>query len=198
VCYACAVSNGARAHRRAAITIACAALALAPAAAHADASSWMFVGGGAMAHSEGDADLDTAGALSFDVGVGTSPRGVVIVGGLFRIAPLLGSGTDLAIVARGATRGFQAGDFGVALDAGSYVRFWTPETTGGFTGAVVLGAPMGLTLSLQGLVGGGDSLGFGAVAGIDLARLTVYRESGLDYWPNPLPAEHDRRSARGW
>jgi hypothetical protein len=162
--------------------------------ARADSSAWLFMGGGAMGWKQGDADFTTSGALSFDLGVGTTPDASFIFGGLFRMTPILGSGTDLALLGRAATWGFQAARFGLALDAGGYARFWGVGSAG-FTGAVTLGAPLGITVSLQGLVGSNDTLGFGAVAGLDLLRLTLYRQSLLDWWPNPSPAQELRQDA---
>ena len=170
-----------------------AALAWA-APARADTSAWIFTGGGAMGWKQGGGDFTVNGALSFDIGVGTTPDAPFIVGGLFRMTPILGSGTDLGLLGRVATRGFQASQLGLALDAGGYARFWGVGSTG-FTGAVTLGAPLGLTLSLQGGVGTNDALAFGAVAGLDLLRLTVYRQSLLDWWPNPSPAQEPQKDA---
>jgi hypothetical protein len=171
-----------------------AALAWA-APARADASTWVFVGGGAMGWRQGGSDFTLDSALSFDMGVGTTPDAPFVFGGLFRMTPLLGTGTDLALLARAATYGFQASRFGVALDAGGYARFWGVQSTG-FAGALTLGAPLGLTVSLQGSVGTNDALGFGVVAGIDLLRLTLYRQSLLDWWPNPSPGQEIRQDAR--
>jgi hypothetical protein len=161
----------------------------------ADASSWLFAGGGAMSWKQGGGDFTVDSALSLDLGVGTTPDAPFLFGGLFRVTSLLGSGTDLALLARAATRGFQAAELGVAVDAGAYQRFWGERSTG-FTGALTLGAPLGLSLSLQASVGTNDALAFGAVAGIDLLRLTVYRQSMLQWWPNPSPAQ-ERGRGRG-
>ncbi|WP_437679833.1 hypothetical protein [Sorangium sp. So ce131] len=157
----------------------------------ADASAWVFTGAGAVAWKQGDSDFVFDGALSLDVGVGTTPDAPFIFGGLARATPILDSGIDLALLARAATRGFQAGDFGLALDAGAYTRLWGERSTG-FTGSLTLGAPPGITLSLQGSIGTNDAVSFAAVAGIDLLRLTVYRQSFLPLWPNPSPAQQDR------
>jgi hypothetical protein len=156
--------------------------------ARADASAWVFVGGGGLGWKQGsEGRFSGSGALAFDVGVGTSPDGPVIVGGLFRVEPILGSGTDLALVARVATHGFQAGGFGLAFDAGGYARFWgTPSQ--GFAGGLTVGAPLGFQISLQTMVGTDKALAFGAVAGVDLLRLTVYRQTMLEHWQNPSPA----------
>jgi hypothetical protein len=154
-------------------------------AARADASAWLFAGGGATSWKNGDATtLDPM--LAFDLGVGTSPRGRFIAGGLVRLAPILGQGSDLSLLARGATRGFQAGDFGLAVDAGIYGRFWGAESTG-FAGGLTLGAPLGAQLSVQTMIGSHDAFAVSAVLGLDLLRLTVYRRTLLDWWPNPSP-----------
>lgn len=157
----------------------------------ADTSAWVFAGGGGLGWKQtrdgSDNSFRASGALAFDVGVGTSPDAPFIVGGLFRVEPILGSGTDLALVARVATHGFQAGDFGLALDAGGYARFWG-DTSQGFAGGLTLGAPLGLQISLQTMVGTHKAVAFGAVAGVDLLRLTVYRQTFLEHWQNPSPA----------
>jgi hypothetical protein len=166
------------------------ALASAP-SAHAEPSAWVFVGGGPMGWKQEDAAFKTSGAMQFDVGIGTRPDAPVIVGGLFRMTPFFGSGTDLALLARAATRGFQEARFGLALDAGGYERFWG-ATSRGFAGALNVGLPLGFTLSLQTEVGTDRAVTLGGVAGIDLARLTVYRRSLLNFWPNTGPAQKPR------
>lgn len=178
---------------RALLTVAAlvGATALARPAA-ADPSAWVFVGGGPLGWKQGEnASFATSGALSFDVGLGTTPEARFIAGGLFRMTPVLGSGTDLALLARVATHGFQAGGFGLALDAGGYERFWG-ATSRGFSGAVNLGVPLGFTVSLQTEVGTDKAVALGAVAGLDLLRLTVFRKSLLNWWPNPSPAQRAR------
>ena len=191
--------------RRSVPLLAFCALALCPAAAHADSSAWMFVGGGMIATRlkpevptlpAEDFSLDPSGAMSIDIGVGTTPDGAFIVGGLFKIVPIFDFGADLAFTVRGATHGFQAGDFGLAIDAGGYARPWGAGSLGG-TGALVLGAPLGLQLSLQGLIGTNDALGVGAIAGIDFLRLTTQRQSLLDFWPNPSPSQREPRKSAG-
>ncbi len=61
----------------------------------------------------------------------------------------------------------------------------------------MLGAPWGITLSATGTLGSNDERSVSAVLGIDFARLTVYRTSGGQWWPNTFPAyrpgEDDRR-----
>jgi hypothetical protein len=176
------------------LAAACALVPLALAApARADASSWFFAGAGPVAWRQGaDAtSYNISAALQFDVGVGTSPDAPFIIGGLFRLAPILGSGSDLGLLLRGATHGFQAGGFGVAIDGGAYARFWGDESAG-FQGGITLGAPIGLTLSLLASVGSDDAKSFGATLGFDFLRLTVYRQTSLDAWPNPYPAQEAR------
>jgi len=125
--------------------------------------------------------------MSIDFGVGTTPDGPVIFGGLFRLMPVIDVGTDASLMVRVATHGFQAGKLGVAFDAGGYQRLWGSYSRG-VTGGITLGLPLGFSIGVTGLYGTGDSLAFGAIAGIDFLRMTVYRQSMLDAWPNPYPA----------
>lgn len=165
--------------------------------ARADASAWTFVGGGARAWRQGDAatSYTVSGSMQLDVGVGTTPDGSFVAGGLFRLEPIFGSGADMSLLARAATKGFQAGGFGVAVDAGGYARFWGAESAG-FEGGLTIGAPLGLSLSLVGSVGTDSARSFGASLGIDFLRLTVYRQTLLDAWPNPAPAQQARFGRR--
>ncbi len=178
------------------------ALLTAPAMARADATGWASFSGGA-AIKQGDVVLEdgtevpsgddggqVAPQLQFDVGVGTTPSAPIIVGGLFRISPTLGQRTDFSVVARGATHGFQTGPIGLALEAGAYARA-DDEASVGFVGGAVLGGPLGLQLSVLASFGTTDEYGGAALLGIDLLRLTIYRQDLLDYWPNPLPPDRD-------
>ncbi len=166
------------------LAISAFALALSSATAHADTSAWASLSAGpsVLSHDGGEATLRAA--MAFDAGVGTSPKEPLVFGGLFRISPTIEEGTDLSLVARGATRGFQTGDFGLAVDLGAYLRTFGPSS-GGFVGGVVLGAPPGLQLSVLGHVGGAEAFGVSTLLGVDLLRLTVYRQSLLEWWPNP-------------
>jgi len=157
--------------------------------AAADATGWIHAGSGVLAWQGGDADqLELSPALAFDMGVGTSDRADYIFGGYFRVQPIIGHGTDLALFARFATSAFQTDAIGFALDAGAYQRWWGTESTG-FIGQGVIGGPLGLQLALIGTVGSHDTFGFGGILGIDLARLTIYRQHLLDWWPNPRPTD---------
>jgi hypothetical protein len=57
---------------------------------------------------------------------------------------------------------------------------------------LVLGAPLGLTASIGGALGSNDHRTLTATIGIDFARLTVHRQSLLNWWPNPSPADTAR------
>ena len=130
-------------------------------------------------------DGELRSQLSFDTGVGTSPAAPFIVGGIFRVAPTLGEHTDFSWSARVATRGFQTGPIGVALDVGMYARAGDVASIG-LVGGPILGGPLGLQLAVMGHLGSEEEKGASALLGIDLLRLTMYRESLLDWWPNPL------------
>lgn len=169
-----------------AVASSLAALAIASPAL-ADASSWVFLGGGAMAWKQSEnLTYNPAGTMVVDVGAGTTPDASVIFGGLFRFEPILPGGVNLALLARFCTHGFQAGDWGIAIDAGGFVRPWGYET-GGFTGSLSLGMPLGITLMVQTEAGIDHAFSYGAVAGIDLLRLTLYRQTFLKWWQNPSP-----------
>jgi hypothetical protein len=157
----------------------------APYSARADVSSWFFLGTGPtwLRHA---GDTEQAWTVQLDTGLGSSPADPIIVGGLGRLAAHVGHGADLGLLARIATRGFVLGGWGAAVDLGAYRRWWTPRSTGG-QGSLVLGAPWGLTLGLNGGMGSRDSSHWGATLGVDFARLTVYRTSGVDWWSNPFP-----------
>jgi len=155
--------------------------------ARADVSSWAYVGGGMSSLKQKNLELKVDPTLAIETGVGTAPRHPLVVGGMFKLQALFGNGADLGISLRLATRSFVTGNFGLALDAGPYQRFWGEGSTGG-QAALVLGAPWGITLSLGGGMGSNDARQFGATLGVDFARLTVYRLAGENWFPNPHPA----------
>jgi len=168
--------------------IASAVLAI-PTAAWADASAWAYAGGGALLLKEGTQQLTPRGAMSFEYGMGTNPDGKFILGGVFRLTPVIGLGPDMALSVRAATHGFQASQFGAAIDAGYFQRLWGSYSSG-VTGTLTIGFPLGFSLALTGIYATNDTIGFGAMIGIDFLRLTVYRQVLLDAWPNPYPAHH--------
>ncbi len=161
---------------------------LAARAAHAGPTAWAAVGGGAFGWKQGTAipDFRADGAVVIEAGVGMPSRFPVIVGGLFRITPLLGNdaGTDMAWLVRACTRGYQVGGFGLAADVGVYVRTWGVGSRG-FAGSLSLGAPLGFSLSFHTMAGSDDLVAFGGSVSLDLLRLTLYRETLLEWWPNP-------------
>ena len=83
--------------------------------------------------------------------------------------------------------GFVNGDWGGGVDLGGYQRWWGTGSTG-LQGALVLGAPWGITMSVGAGAGTNDARHYSATLGIDFARLTVYRRSGDSWWKNPFPA----------
>jgi hypothetical protein len=165
----------------------------------ADASGWVFLGGGGLGWRQSESNAITpAGTMVIDAGVGSSPDARLIVGGLFRLQPVFPRGgvdvsviprsaVDLSVLTRFASRGFQAGDWGVALDVGGFARPWGYRSIG-FAGSVSLGMPLGITLMLQTELGTDHAISLGAIAGVDLLRLTIYRQTLLHWWQNLSPA----------
>jgi hypothetical protein len=155
--------------------------------ARADVSSWISAAAGATML-EDPSGRSTVPTLELKTGVGTPPLGdFLAIGGVFQFQNHFGKGIDLGLLARFATRGYVLGDFGVALDLGGYQRFFGEKSRGGL-GSLVLGAPWGLFLSGGGGLGTEKERHYGVVLGIDFARLTVYRDVGTSYFPNPHPA----------
>jgi hypothetical protein len=118
--------------------------------------------------------------------MGSSPTAPFVFGGLLNLQTLFGNGSDLGLLARSATRGFVLGTWGAALDLGGYLRFWGVNSQGALA-SVVFGAPWGITLSANGGLGTNEARQFGVLVGVDFARLTVYRSTGHDWFPNPYP-----------
>jgi hypothetical protein len=159
-----------------------------PCSAAAQASSWLYVGGGTGVLDA--ADRKAHPALQLDTGLGTPATHPLVFGGLFRAQAYFGSGVDVAVVLRGVSRGFARGDWGVGLDIGAYQRWWGTDSTGAI-GNLVLGGPWGLTLLGGATVGSADQRLYFASLGLDLARLTVHRHSGLSWFANPMRAPED-------
>jgi hypothetical protein len=114
---------------------------------------------------------------------------------MFRVQPYFGEGSDLALLFRGATRGFVQGDLGVAIDAGGYERFWGEQSQGGLA-SIVLGGPWGMTLSATGGLGTHNHRFASLTLGLDFARLTVYRLSGRSMFLNPFATDEKGRGPR--
>lgn len=178
-------------------TAAAAACILHATPASAEPSSWFSIGGGySFQRSESRAAYDTQGALSFAIGVGSTPTGMVVVGGLLRTTTYFTLGTDLSLSARVASGGFARGQWGVALDFGPTWRGWGNAADYGrfpLHAMLIGGAPWGLQLGvgtqLFDLGGYPSSRGVVALLEIDLLRLTVMRQGSTDkWWENPSPA----------
>jgi len=154
--------------------------------ARADVSSWASVASGpSWLHD--DSGNRTVASLQMEAGVGTPPSGFMSVGGLLHLETQFGQGSDVGVLARFASRGFVLGDWGPALDLGWYGRFWG-EGSQGALAKLVLGAPWGLQLGLEGGIGTNDTHFIGLTLGIDFARLTIFRTVGENWFPNPYPA----------
>ena len=175
--------------------LAALALVLAAAPARADVSSWIFAGAGPSGLYRSGASGEYAASMQLDAGMGSSPSAAVVVGGLFRTRTRFGDGTDLGLYVRTATGGFTRGTWGGAIDLGGYERWWG-QAAPGYGGSIVLGAPWGITLSLDAARDTKEVNTFAAVLGIDFARLTVYRSSGLGWMPNPFPSPRPGESSR--
>jgi hypothetical protein len=181
-----------------AVSFAVAAGALhAPREARADVSSWFTAGGGyGVQHGDARDAYDRATALSFSIGVGSTPTSGVVFGGLLRTTTYFSLGTDLGLSARVATGGFARGQWGLALDVGPGWRSWGQAATYGrfpLHAMVIGGGPWGLQLGVGADVWSIDGAPYarGAVAllEIDLLRLTVMRQGSTDrWWENPSPA----------
>lgn len=155
--------------------------------ARADVSSWLLVGSGPAWLSRCGGPYELAATLRIDAGLGTSSAAPMVVGAVVSSNTLFRFGTDLSMALRGATSGFARGDWGVALDTGLFKRWWG-DSSWGPVGAVHLGAPFGVQLSVHAALGRDRHRTFQAVFGVDLLRLTVHRTSGQEYWKNPKPA----------
>jgi hypothetical protein len=154
-------------------------------AARADVSSWAFLGGGAAGLERAGTTDWPAGLMQLEIGMGTPASHPFVVGGLLKTMTFFGHGTDLAIAAWLAPRGFVVGDWGLALDAGGFERWWGPVHSEGGIGALVLGAPLGLQATAFGELGSSDEHTYGFTIGVDLMRMTVHRTTGLEHWQNP-------------
>lgn len=184
-------------------TAAAAALLLACGEARADVSSWLAVGGGAASQlAQSASSPDVAPALTYSLGVGTSPLSPFVLGMVFRGTTMFGLGTDVGGSVRGAMGGFARGDWGLALDAGALWRGWRGGDYGDWPLQAVLtgGSPWGFQLALGAQLwsidGGTSAQGFFAALEIDLLRLTVDRQGATErWWPNPNPAGGHREAA---
>jgi hypothetical protein len=156
-------------------------------------SSWLFTGAGPSFLQRPGRDLAIVPSLQIDTGLGTSPANAVAVGGLLRMHTRFGEGTDFGLLLRTASGGYNRGDWGAAIDLGGYLRKWG-DGSPGFAGSLSLGAPWGITLNSDVTQGPEQVRTFAVTLGLDLVRFTVYRSTGLGWWPNPYPAPPPTRS----
>jgi hypothetical protein len=163
-------------------------LSLGTRAAHADISSWAFAGGGAGSLRLAPDMTSTYGMMKLDVGLGTPPDASVVVGGVMKSVTFFSQGTDLALTVRGASGGFVRGTWGFALDLGGFERFWGSGSRGGI-GELTLGGPWGIQASALYELGTDEQRTFAAAIGLDLMRMSVYRTSGRNWFPNPFPPD---------
>ena len=178
------------------VSLIASATLLTPSSAHADLTSWLAIGTGyELEHNRGNSTTDNGPALSYSLGVGSSPQSSFVLGGIVRGTTFFGLGTDLGIALRGATGGFARGQWGAALDLGVVARWWREFDYGEYPIRVIAtaGAPWGLQLAvgadLGSVDGGTPARGFFGLIEIDLLRLTVMRQGATDaYWKNPFPA----------
>jgi len=179
---------------RAALPTCLVGLVLFPSSpARADVSSWLEVAGGLGFLGHPSFDQGTDSVLRLGTGMGSQPLAPVIVGGMLRTDTWFSHGTDLSLSLRVTERGFVSGDWGAAVDLGGLSRFWGDDTVHGALGTLTLGAPFGLQLSTSYLMAQSKERALTVSFGIDLARLTIYRRSGDNWWRNPLPLDRPAR-----
>jgi hypothetical protein len=179
---------------------------VAPGLARAtEPSSFFSVGGGYGLQHNGTIGEDAhRGAMSLALGVGTSPLGRMVYGGVFRTTTYFRQGTDLGLAARVVQGSYARGGFGLGFDLGVGGRFYRNGEYGQFPVQVkgLFGAPWGLGLALGAdlfSIDGRDppARGFVALIEIDLLRLTVNRQGDTErYWYNPAPAGGHLRKPR--
>jgi hypothetical protein len=178
------------------LVLAAAGLASRGHDARADVTSWLALGGGGATQlNRPDGTYDRAAAMTYSMGVGSSPLGAIVLGGLLRGTTMFGLGTDVGLALRATTGGFARGDWGVALDAGALWRSWGSSTHGDWPLQAVLtgGFPWGFQVAVGAEVwsisGGTQAQGFFAALELDFLRLTLMRQGASErWWPNPAPA----------
>ena len=164
--------------------------------ARADVTSWLAIGGGAGVEHNHDTGQSTSDpAMTYSIGVGSTPASTLVVGGILRGNTLFNRGTDLGLAVRVCTGGFARGDWGLALDAGALWRPWLREygqwpLEGVLTGGTPWGLQLALGANVASVSGGVPAQGFFAAIELDLLRLTVMRQGSTTerWWYNPAPA----------
>jgi hypothetical protein len=177
--------------RRAPSLLVSAAVALAAlstsGSARADVSSWLSVQLGVAQLEWRDRSRHSRMLMPFDVGVGTPPSLPVMVGVGARLVPYFSEGFDYAAYVRLASQGYVTGRWGAAIDGGAYTRAFGGGSSG-WLGTLNLGGPWGIIASGTYETGNTSAKTMSVTLGIDLLRLTVYRLSGEQQWPNVNPA----------
>jgi hypothetical protein len=183
-----------------AVPLALAVLGAQGPARAADVTSWLAIGGGYAIEHKPEASAvasstDGAAVFSGTLGVGSSPRSRLVVGGVFRSLTHFSMGTDVSVALRGATGGFARGGWGVAIDAGIAARWWRSGDYGRYPLQFILtaGAPWGLQIGVGAhawsVAGEHGATGGFAVVELDLLRLTLMRQGSTEaWWRNPAPA----------
>jgi hypothetical protein len=174
--------------------------------ATADVTSSLAIGGGyALERNRAEGQNDFAAALTYSLGVGTSPLAAFVIGGVVRGTTFVGYGTDVGLGIRASTGGYARGDWGIALEAGAVWRPWLDGTYGEWPlqGIVTVGAPWGFQLALGTelgtLSGARSAVGGFAALEIDLLRLTVMRQGSTErWWRNPAPAGGHQSALLSW
>ena len=167
-----------------------------PREARADVASWMFVGAGwSRVQDTGAGAGSDYPAVLVDVGLGTSPTAPLVIGGVLHGSGHIGFGSDWGGALRLTTGGYSRGNWGLGLDVGPQYRFGErPGPVG--SARLLLGGPWGLGVSAGASYGPEEVATFTVVLGVDFARLTVHRTSGLDWLPNPHPSPRTDRRGR--
>jgi hypothetical protein len=128
------------------------------------ARGWRGGAGYALERNRVIGENDRAPALTYSLGVGTSPLQPLVIGGLVRGTTFINLGTDLGLAVRGATGGFARGDWGVAVDAGAVWRPWRDMSYGAWPlqGRRHRGRAMGLSAGGRGRGRDADGRAVGA------------------------------------
>lgn len=154
----------------------------------ADVASWVFLGAG-WSHVQETrvGEGSDYSALLFNAGFGTSPAAPWIVGGVFQGGANFGFGSEWGGAFRVTTGGYSRGTWGLAFDVGPQYRVGEHAGAIGST-RLSLGGPWGLVLNGGASYGADEVATFTVALGLDFARLTVHRSSGLNWFPNPFPS----------
>lgn len=126
-------------------------------------------------------------ALLFNAGFGTNPAAPWVLGGVLQGGANFGFGSEWGGALRITSGGYSRGTWGLAFDVGPQYR--VGEHAGAIgSGRLSVGGPWGLALNAGASYGEDEVATFTVALGVDFARLTVHRTSGLDWFPNPYPS----------